>query len=184
MAGSVEPNRRGDQASERATTLRFRLARQAGLVDHRSCRRPTKTNRQPDHVTVVSLVHGFSRKRSIVTLVSASDPEMRVALPVPFGCDFADLREEAEQAWRDQSGKRQGSLSRQRRNGPGVFRRAPGMGGTFRPKLRGRQDRLGPAKRVGHAQHDPAPVGRTATHQRLGSARIDGPGRFAPLHRV
>lgn len=51
-------------------------------------------------VTVAALSHDLVRKRSIVTLVWDADPEKRVALPVPWGCELGDLRAEAEKALR------------------------------------------------------------------------------------
>lgn len=54
-------------------------------------------------VTVAALTHDLVRKRSLVTLVWDDDPEKRVSLPVPFGCDLARLRAEAEKALRSLS---------------------------------------------------------------------------------
>jgi hypothetical protein len=51
-------------------------------------------------VTAAALAHDLIRKRSIVTLVWDDDPEKRVALPVPFGCDLHGVRSEAEKALR------------------------------------------------------------------------------------
>jgi len=51
-------------------------------------------------VTVAALTHDLLRKRSIVTLVWDDDPEKRVALPVPFGCDPHRVQAEAEKAMR------------------------------------------------------------------------------------
>jgi hypothetical protein len=52
-------------------------------------------------VTVAALTHDFVRKRSLVTLVWDDDPEQRVYLPVPYGCDIGSVRDEAEKAMRD-----------------------------------------------------------------------------------
>lgn len=54
-------------------------------------------------ITISALTHDLVRKRSIVTLVWDSDPEKRVALPVPFKCSLDDLGAEAERAVRDLS---------------------------------------------------------------------------------
>lgn len=51
-------------------------------------------------VVVAALAHDLVRKRSLVKLVWESDPEKRVALPVPFGCSLEALRDEAEKALR------------------------------------------------------------------------------------
>lgn len=51
-------------------------------------------------VTVAAVTHDLLQKRSIVTLIWDDDPEKRIALPVPFGCDLSTLRDEAEKALR------------------------------------------------------------------------------------
>jgi hypothetical protein len=51
-------------------------------------------------VTVAALTHDLIRKRSLVTMVWDDDPEKRVALPVPYGCDLDRVQAEAEKAMR------------------------------------------------------------------------------------
>lgn len=51
-------------------------------------------------VVVVALTHDLVRRRSIVSLKWADDPEKGVALPVPYGCGLDDVRDEAEKALR------------------------------------------------------------------------------------
>ena len=51
-------------------------------------------------VTVAALTHDLMRTRSIVTLIWDDDPEKKVALPVPFGCELDQVRAEAEKALR------------------------------------------------------------------------------------
>jgi hypothetical protein len=51
-------------------------------------------------IIVAALTHDLVRKRSLVTLVWESDPEKRVALPVPFGCSLDTLHDEAEKTLR------------------------------------------------------------------------------------
>ena len=52
-------------------------------------------------VSVIALTHDLIRKQSIVTMVWDNDPEKRISLPVPFGCDLAQLQRAAEKAMRE-----------------------------------------------------------------------------------
>ncbi len=54
------------------------------------------------NVTITGL-HHLVLKRSSVSVIWADDPDMRINLPVPFGCALDDIQAEAEKAVRKSS---------------------------------------------------------------------------------
>jgi hypothetical protein len=51
-------------------------------------------------LTICSLKHDISRKRSYVGFAWDNDPEKRLSLQVPYGCSLDDLADEATKAVR------------------------------------------------------------------------------------
>jgi len=54
-------------------------------------------------VTIPGLFHDLVLKRSSVSVMWADNPDMRMNLPVPFGCALDDIQAEAEKAMRELS---------------------------------------------------------------------------------
>jgi hypothetical protein len=54
-------------------------------------------------VTITGLSHDVTKKSSSVSVMWGDNPEMRMGLPVPYGCALEDLRVETEKAMRELS---------------------------------------------------------------------------------
>ena len=54
-------------------------------------------------VTITGLFHDLTKKISSVSVVWGDNPEMRLGLPVPYGCALEELQAETEKAMRELS---------------------------------------------------------------------------------
>ena len=52
-------------------------------------------------VTITGLFHDLTKKVSSVSVIWGDNPEMRMGLPVPYGCALQDLQAEAEKSMRE-----------------------------------------------------------------------------------